>query len=227
MQVKATLKGLSIPPYLSTTWSNILSLSSTGNDLQVKLNDGSIVNIPNLEPDQMILIYEQHQKFLDTSAPTQERKAFRLDIGQVDETGKIGFLAFDELGTMMQHNPEQADLPDLPGQVIEKLRALAQTLPPMGLEQLPQAHLHCNCIHCQITRALTDGIANPEEPIEVTISDDELTFSEWDVTETGDKLFTVINKLDPTEEYHVFLGQPIGCTCGNNKCEHILAALKS
>ena len=43
----------------------------------------------------------------------------------------------------------------------------------------------------------------------------------------NDKLFTVINKLDQQEKYNVFLGEPVGCTCGKQGCEHMLAVLKS
>lgn len=230
MQIKVTLKGLSIPPLLSTAWDNILSLSMSGNDLQVKLTDGALINVPNLTPEQIDLIFEKHQKFLDTAdAAPAPKKAFRLDIAPSDE-GKLGFVAFDELGSMMQHDPSQADLEDLPAQVLEKISLLSQSLPMLGLDQLPQAVEGCNCMHCQITRALTSGFEQPAPEqflIEEPISEKELQFSEWSIIETGDKLYTVINKLDPTEEYHVFLGNPIGCTCGNNKCEHILAVLKS
>lgn len=231
MQIKVTLKGLSIPPLLSTTWSNILSLSMNGNDLQVKLNDGSVINIPTLTPEQITLIFEKHEKFLETIEPAaRPEKAFRLDIASMDDSGKLGFVAFDELGSMMRHDPAQADLPDLPSQVIEKINMLAQSLPSLGLDQLPEAVVGCNCMHCQITRALSGSELqqNPELlVIEEAISEQELAFSEWNIIETEDKLYTVSNKLDPTEEYHVFLGNPIGCTCGNNRCEHILAVLKS
>jgi hypothetical protein len=36
-----------------------------------------------------------------------------------------------------------------------------------------------------------------------------------------------MNPLDHKEHYNVFLGDPIGCSCGNNNCEHIQAVLKS
>jgi hypothetical protein len=228
MQVKVTLKGISIPPYLSTTWNNILNLSSTGSELQVKLTDGSVIQVPNLAEHEKLKIFELHQKFLEAAANIETPKTFRLDIAQIDESGKLGFMAFDELGTMMQHNPAQSDLPDLPPQILEKIEILAQSLPTIGLQELPQAHPNCNCMHCQITRALTGETKdNLSVEAEENIPDNELTFSEWIVKETGDKLFTVTHKLDAAEEYQVFLGNPIGCTCGNNKCEHILAVLKS
>lgn len=227
MHVKVTPMGLSIPPLLSTTWKNILSLSAGEGELHVKLSDGSIVNIPNLSPNEIKLIFDRHERFLESSEELPAPKTFRLDIAPIDASGRVGFMAFDELGAIMQHNPEQSDLPHLPPQVIEKIGMLAQSLP--GLDQMPEAVFNCNCMHCQITRALMGRPAeNSAVPlIEENISDQELQFSEWVIKETEDKLYTVVSKLDPALEYHVFLGNPIGCTCGNNKCEHILAVLKS
>ena len=33
--------------------------------------------------------------------------------------------------------------------------------------------------------------------------------------------------LDPNEHYNVFLGTPLGCTCGEKDCEHIRAVLST
>ena len=60
---------------------------------------------------------------------------------------------------------------------------------------------------------------------EVTI--DDLRFREWDIKQTGDKLYTVANPLHAEEHYTVFLGSPIGCTCGEQNCQHIRAVLNS
>ena len=40
-------------------------------------------------------------------------------------------------------------------------------------------------------------------------------------------LIVVTNPLDANEHYNVFLGDPIGCTCGQKNCEHIRAVLNS
>jgi len=68
-----------------------------------------------------------------------------------------------------------------------------------------------------------------EENFDEEVKDEELTFKdEWEVKETGDKLlFSVHNPLDPKECYSVFLGDPIGCTCGKKNCDHIKAVLRS
>ena len=66
-------------------------------------------------------------------------------------------------------------------------------------------------------------IPKPDEPV----PDAELSFQEWDIVQTGKDLFHVSSRLDPNEQYNVFLGNPVGCTCGKAGCEHILAVLKS
>ena len=44
--------------------------------------------------------------------------------------------------------------------------------------------------------------------------------------QTDEKMFTVTNRLDKNEKFNVYLGKPIGCTCGKEGCEHILAVLR-
>jgi hypothetical protein len=142
---------------------------------------------------------------------------------------RFGIGAFDHLGMAMQHNPELADSPPLPEEMLEKISAIARMLSPQEILQMPKAEPHCNCFYCQITRAVQGPfpVENNEEEIEESVDDKELSFSEWDIQQTGDRLFSVSNKLDANEQYRVFLGEPVGCTCGKNGCEHILAVLKS
>ena len=100
---------------------------------------------------------------------------------------------------------------------------------------MPAAEPHCNCMYCQIARAFSDkeslvdqDTVNPE--IEEAVSDVELTFREdWIINpESSNKnLYLVINPSDEAEKYTVFLGKPIGCTCGEKNCEHIRAVLNS
>jgi hypothetical protein len=59
------------------------------------------------------------------------------------------------------------------------------------------------------------------------ISDDDLKFRDWEIAQTEANLYSVTNPLDPSEHYSVFLGEPLGCTCGSKNCEHIKAVLKS
>jgi hypothetical protein len=79
-------------------------------------------------------------------------------------------------------------------------------------------------MHCQIAKALHGEL--PEEQ-EEEVTDEDLKFRLWDIDQTGDKLYVVTNPLDSKEYYNVFLGDPIGCTCGEKNCEHIRAVLNS
>jgi hypothetical protein len=86
---------------------------------------------------------------------------------------------------------------------------------------------HCNCFHCQIARVLKPNKEDTQQNEEQEISAEDLQFEQWIITHTGDQLYSVINKLDDSEQYNVYLGEPIGCTCGQTGCEHLLAVLKS
>ena len=59
------------------------------------------------------------------------------------------------------------------------------------------------------------------------ITPEELQFKDWEIAQKDGKLYHVINPLDKNEYYDVFLGDPIGCTCGNKNCEHIRAVLST
>ena len=63
--------------------------------------------------------------------------------------------------------------------------------------------------------------------VEEEITEDDLKFRNWDIRQTADKLYAVTNPLDENEHYSVFLGTPLGCTCGEKNCEHIRAVLNS
>ena len=66
-----------------------------------------------------------------------------------------------------------------------------------------------------------------DAPKEEIVSDAELHFREWDIKQLEKQLYNVTNPLDTTEHYQVFLGTPLGCTCGKTNCEHIRAVLNS
>ena len=59
------------------------------------------------------------------------------------------------------------------------------------------------------------------------ISEEDLRFREWDIEQKGENLYLVRNPLNQKEEYNVFLGNPVGCTCGKDNCEHIRTVLNS
>ena len=98
-------------------------------------------------------------------------------------------------------------------------------MPKQDRKTLPKAEPHCNCTYCQITRTLSHAQQEEEQDEEVT--EEDLRFRSWDIEQKGDQLFTVTNPLDKAETYQVFLGHPVGCTCGKKKCAHIEAVLRS
>ncbi len=67
---------------------------------------------------------------------------------------------------------------------------------------------------------------NPEN-LDEDVSEEELKFKMWDIEEIDETLFKVTNPLDANEHYNVYLGNPIGCTCGKKNCEHIKAVLNT
>ena len=63
--------------------------------------------------------------------------------------------------------------------------------------------------------------------IEEEVSAADLTFRSWDIKQEADQLYTVTNPLNAKEHYSVFLGEPLGCTCGFKNCDHIQAVLRT
>ena len=74
---------------------------------------------------------------------------------------------------------------------------------------------------------MNNDMQENKEREEEIVSDEDLKFKTWDIVQTGEKLYDVTNPLDTKEQYHVYLGEPVGCTCGEQYCEHIRAVLSS
>ena len=241
--MKINPKILSIPPYISTSWKNIASLHVENHPaclvLIVTLLSGVRIEVPHLEQAMIEGIFTAHARYLE-----HEEKSFPkppsllpLNFPSIQEQTlalglplKNSITGMDHLGNLLQHNPEQADTPDLPSEVLQKIAQLSKT---MGIEDpnaVPKPEPHCNCVHCQIARALQIGCLHNEpakEEIEEIVSDEELKFRTWDILQTGDKFYKVSNPTDNEEQYNVFLGDPVGCTCGKDHCEHIRAVLNT
>jgi hypothetical protein len=234
MSMKINEKLLSIPPYLSTTWSRINTVHRKGDKLVITLKDEELIYIPNLEQKEIDLIFEYHSAYLENQQHPN-LPLFKEEEEQ-KESASMHF-AFgsskDGLNSMMmEHNPDQKDAKDVPIEVLQKIQHIMQIVSPNNDITIPTPEVGCNCFHCQIARALHVTSNNSpdllNENIEAEeVSIEELQFQDWRVMQTGDQLFTVINCLDDQENYKVYLGQPIGCTCGKEGCEHILAVLKS
>ncbi len=242
--MKINQKILSIPPYISTSWKNIASLHVEPQGemlfLVVTLLNGVAIEIPDLPGDLIEMIFVQHAKFLEmgerpSKTPARhpmhlalpQEQVFSFEFPLKDALGSI-----ENLGTLLQHNPDQKDAPELPPELLMRIAEMAKTMDIDDPNHAPKPEPFCHCIHCQITGALNKGITeNSEEPalpeLEEIVSDDELKFRLWDISQIGDKLFLVTNASDKEEHYTVFLGNPGGCTCGEKQCKHIRAVLES
>lgn len=239
---------LSLPPYISTQWSNIRALHMKGALLVVSLYDGDAVAIPGLSPEVINEIFMAHGMHLESKIneqpplSSQEKNfqgkmpanPFAQTIVFGDQNMEQAFrfgVGLEGFASALHHNPAQMNAPDLPKLVLDKIAAIAKIVAPEDANLLPKAEPHCNCVHCQIARAMTLQTENAsfleDEEKEEPISERDLAFQQWNIEQSGDKLYTVMNRLDTTEKYSVYLGHPVGCTCGREGCEHILAVLKS
>ncbi|OJU82522.1 MAG: hypothetical protein BGO10_10285 [Chlamydia sp. 32-24] len=235
--MKINDKILSIPPYLSTSWENVRALQFRDEVLVIHLKDSESIQIPGLTKETVEQIFHIHSEYLehqhlDTSKkePNLFSNPSLLSQDLSDSPVKLGF-GFDAFGSPLQHNPDHMNAPDLPEVVLKKISAIAKIIAPEDIQALPKPEPHCNCMHCQIAKAInkevqvqTDFVS---ESSEEEIVDEDLTFQQWNIEQTGDQLFNVTNRLDQTEQYRVYLGKPVGCTCGKEGCEHIVAVLKS
>lgn len=220
--MKITPKILSIPPYISTSWSNVASIHLRDKAEKaiviISLNDGAQIEIPNMDQRDIDEIFKAHANFseIENTIPKNlidSSFSFSLPI-------KSGDMSLEALGGQMQHNPEQSDLPPIPPHILEKIGSIVRAF---GIEEgaiLDKAEPDCNCIYCQLSRTAH------REPDEI-VEDADLKFRDWDVIQKNEKLYHVTNPLDKSEYYDVFLGDPIGCTCGCKNCEHIRAALNT
>lgn len=239
--MKLNEKILSIPPYISTSWQNVSSMKMEGRDLVITLKDGTAVAIPHPEEELVNRLFELHQLVLERAqgqsmpqakGTSQEGKGAGAEF---PFPFRLGMTGTDGISAALSHNPEQRDGPDLPPDMLHKISQVAKLVLPNDPQALPKAEPHCNCMFCQIARAIATGMGL-ETPSEIEdaasheeeeVSQEDLTFSEWTIEQVDEKLFSVVKKLDPTERYRVFLGEPVGCTCGKAHCEHILAVLRS
>lgn len=151
--------------------------------------------------------------------------------GNDDMTFRFGFAGIDGLGTAIQHNPSQMNAPDIPQEVLDKIAGIAKVIAPTDPDAIPKAEPHCNCMHCQIARAIHNEmkaieVQQPEAVLDEEIKPEELNFCQWEIKATDENLYTVTNRLDTQEKYSVYLGHPVGCTCGKDNCEHIIAVLR-
>lgn len=234
--MKINSKILSIPPFISTSWKNIASLHLENQEdtliLIITLNSGAKIEVPHLQGPMIETIFAAHARFLE-----QEEKPKTSPILYPGLPGglqqqifsmEIPLKGVEGFGTLLQHNSEQADSPDLPPSILSKIAELARTMGIDDSNAVPEPEPNCNCMRCQISKAMHEGLDQKvQAEAEEIVTDEDLKFRTWDVVQTGDKLYIVSNPIDQKEHYNVYLGDPIGCTCGNPHCEHVKAVLNT
>ncbi len=231
--MKVNPKILSIPPYISTSWKNVISLHLEGATLVIGLVNGSTIEIPGLDTPSLEGIFAAHEKYveLEVSGDLPQTGPAPSPIFPPGNSALMSFpmqIGIDgEMGNILQHNSEASDSPDLPKEMLEKVSSMTKALGFEDNDQLPKPEPHCNCMHCQIMRVIRDDSEDVSFEDEEEITDEDLTFREWDIAQVKENLFSISNPLNKEEIYNVFLGSPVGCTCGNANCEHIKAVLNS
>lgn len=240
MKLKITNKMISIPPYLSAHWSQIAAIHMKERILMISLKEGQEISIPDLAENDIEEIFNYHAQYLESKDEHLEniskiilQKENTIDtfMENMNQEMPIKFAfgsSMDNLETILQHNPNQSDAPDLPREVLQKIGMISKIISPENDLLVPNAEEGCNCFYCQICRAFNSFEKSEEELEEIElISDKDLEFQQWEIKESGKQQFSVTNRLDHHEKYNVYLGEPVGCTCGKPGCEHILAVLKS
>lgn len=234
---KINSKILHLPPYLSTSWNHITALHVKENQLIISLIDGENIAIPHLPQETLDVVFKSHGEFLDLETRQKSKKSlingfssslFPFELPEFKPSQESSFqLAFgglEQFGSLLQHNLDYKNAPLLPQEMLNKISEILKIVSPEQLHSFSKGEPHCNCFHCQIAKSLHGSV---NEEIEEVVEAIELQFKQYDIQQTGDKMFTVIDRLDTTKQYNVFLGTPIGCTCGEKGCEHIIAVLET
>ena len=194
-----------------------------------------MIEVPELELPIIQAVFEAHEKYMEQDAPAKQpvvnpeapaSASFNLGNGL---SLPLQLTLEGNMGNMLQHNPEASHSPNLPPDVIDKISTLAKVVGLEEMDNFPKAEPHCNCMHCQLMRAIHQGDQeNPSDQTEEEeISEEDLTFRDWEIKQTAENLYLVTNPITVDEHYNVFLGEPVGCTCGEKNCEHIRAVLNS
>lgn len=244
MKVKISDKLICIPPFISTTWDQVSFVQSQRDELSGKftlilhLREGNIIEIPELDATIVDIAFSAHIQHLEKShLPSLKKEDVQQKTAQSLFSPFLGdqIAAFpirlgsspgmEGIETALQHNPAQANSPTLPKEIVDKIAAIAKILTNGEMNGFPKPEPHCNCMHCQVARSIHN--LPEQEATDETVTDQDLSFRSWEIVQSGEKLFQVTNPIDPKEQYNVYLGQPVGCTCGEAHCEHIRAVLSS
>lgn len=255
--MKINQKMLNIPPYISTSWKNITALYVDNQEnkpvLNITLLNGTCIQIPDLQSCVLEAVFSMHSQYLEQESQSHKEKT-TLPQGFLGMIPGIEFVNSSELledpaslqnlttflktlgasfkgilpgiDFLLQHSSQLAETPALSKDLLEHIFSFLKSLDDSsmlnGLLTKPE-HPHCNCPYCQISRfAQNKDLEELEE-----VSDKDLKFKTWDIEQTGDKLFAVTNPFDANEKYSVYIGDPLGCTCGEIRCKHIHAVLST
>lgn len=219
MKIKINEKMISIPPYISTNWEQVSFLhteeSPVGLLLIFHLKDGMSIKVPHLDPALIEIAFISHMKFLENAtgrADVQAQKpggmiqsllgispdqiaAIPIRLG-ISLPGNI-----ENLETVFQHNSAQANAPELPPEVIEKITSITRMMTNGDVNNFPKPEPHCNCMHCQVARGIHGGAASEE--VAESVSDEDLKFKNWE-----DRSLAIWGEKD--RQFHLFyLPHPI------------------
>lgn len=237
--MKITPQVFSLPPYISTTWQHVAALHVRHEDaallLVVDLMNGNRIEIPRLDSTILEQIFAAHAAFNEGSAEIERATQKTLGLNEIASfnlhvPSQFFGEGFEKFSGVLQHNPEAADTDDLPQELLDKVATIAKSLGIEDTSTFPSPVENCNCLFCQITRAIhASGQKQENIPLDIDeeVSEEDLRFKTWDIQQTGHQMYEVTNPLDTNEHYNVFLGDPLGCTCGHPHCEHICAVLKT
>lgn len=251
--MKINNKVLSIPPHISTSWNNIQALHMRGPLLVVSLKEGGVVEIPSLDAAVLTQIFQTHSSILEKPQINDIENILTLPMNSLNIPSQPLKIPLDihlpfggEAQSFLIHNANNAEFPDVPEDVLQKIVAITHILSPDGTANFPEPVENCNCLHCQLGRAMQEANRGIEAEMnlivgdlkadsvienaaaEEVVNDSELLFQDWIIEQSTPNIFLVINKQDPNERYSVCLqGDNVGCTCGQKGCEHLIAVLKS
>ena len=221
---------LSIPPHISVCWREVSFIAMNGDDLKIQLKNGKVVSIPCLPEDVLKNIFAFHALHIEQEyiplpplplgkLPPNPFQFDPQDLLDIPVAFKIG--TPDGVISALAHNPIQSQAKPLPPELLDKIVSITKSL-GMNFDNLPQGESSCRCYFCQIMNHI-----QLQKFIEQEVTEEDLKFHEWNIKKTGDNLYSVENPLNHTEKYSVFLGHPVGCSCGKEGCEHLIAVLKS
>lgn len=210
---------ISFPPHISTTWKQVAALTMTpAGSIEITLHSGERVTLPTLSSDETNRIFQAYGSHLEKAsapetAPVKKEippHPFGLDFPKI-------------LSFPLQHSPTGQEDPGFTEEMIQQIAEIAKTVIPKEHLESFKAEPGCHCTYCEIARAAKEDDLQVIENLPLA----ELPPMEWVVTPMGNKLYNVSNINNPQENYSVHLGTPIGCTCGQTHCPHILSVLKS